>query len=335
MADAAVDLSIVICTFHRETLLARALASVIAQRRPDDFRFDVIVVDNSDSGTAAPVIEAARLTAPFAIRALAAHPANISVARNAGVAATSATWIAFVDDDQALEPDWLVHVARAVASTPHDVLFGAIDTEFEAPERATPATRKLFTRGIDAPSGDDLFALGPRKTRDIALSTANAMFRRATTFHELAPFDLAFGAGGGEDYDLLCRLERDGRCFGWLPGAKAREFVPASRCEPSYLLLRFYAGGQAFAAAAAGASARPRATRWRLRGRALVQAGWLLMQAPFALHGSAARRDHAYRWAGAFGKLSIGGILPIYQRTEAPTPAPRSARVNPGFLTKI
>ena len=64
-------------------------------------------------------------------------------------------------------------------------------------------------------------------------------------------FDPAFGKGGGEDYDLFCRLQRRGRRFVWLPEAAAREFVPASRCERAYLRRRFYAGGQAFAAAMA------------------------------------------------------------------------------------
>jgi succinoglycan biosynthesis protein ExoM len=308
------DLAIVICAFRREALLRRALASLAAARPVDGFTFSVVVVDNSDEGSAGATIASFRASSPFEIVGVAAHPANIAVARNAGVAAADTELVAFVDDDQTLEPGWFEGVALAARTLPHDVLFGPIEPEFEAPERATPATRRLFSRRLDAPIGRELVAMGPRKTPGLALSTGNTLFRRATTLVEPAPFDAAFGLGGGEDYDLFCRLQRRGRRFGWMPEAKAREWTPAARCEPGYLRRRFYAGGQAFAAAVAGASARPRATRWRLRARAAAQAAWLLAQAPVRLgRDRDARLDYAFEWAGALGKLSLGEIHPLYR----------------------
>jgi succinoglycan biosynthesis protein ExoM len=319
----AADLAIVICTLRRTRLLRRALASVLTLRRPDGFRLEVVVVDNSDAGAAADVIsqmraQALALAEPFEIRGVAAHPANISIARNAGVAATATPWVAFVDDDQTLDADWLIHVSEAIAGLPHDALFGAIEPEFEAPERATAAVRQLYSRRLQAPSGRDLVAFGPGKTAGFALSTANSIFRRATTLQgAAAPFDAGYGAGGGEDYDLIFRLGQAGRRFGWLPGARAREFVPASRCDGSYLRRRFYAGGQIFAAVVVAASARPRAAKWRLRIRAAFQAGWLLAQAPLLVgRGKAPWRDYSYRWAGVLGKLSIGELYPLYRKTE-------------------
>lgn len=319
------DLSIVICSYHREALLAQALASVIALRRPANFRFEVLVVDNSDKGSAADTIaqwaRAGReADEPVDVRGIAAHPANISVARNAGVAATSSPWVAFVDDDQTLDSDWLMAVARAISSQPHDAFFGAIDARFEAPERATGLVRQLFGRNLDAPLGHDLFVLGPNKTKVFALSTANSLFKRATTLARDNPFDLAFGKGGGEDYDLLCRLERQGRRWAWMPEARALEIVPAARCEAAYLRRRFYAGGQAFAAAAASASARPLLARWTLRARAAAQGALLSLQAPLrALRGGSAWLDYSYVWAGVLGKLSLGGIYPLYQKTSPST----------------
>ena len=313
------DLTIVICTFRRERLLRRALESAVAMRRPAGFGARVVVVDNSDEGSAEGVVAdvralASRGAAPLEIVAVAAHPANIAVARNAGIAATDSTFVAFVDDDQQLDPGWLEGVALAARTLSHDVFFGPVEPEFEAPERATAAVRQLFTRRLDAPLGRDLFALGPEKMMDFALSTANSVFRRATTLADHGSFDLAYGSGGGEDYDLLCRLQRRGRRFGWAPLAKASEFVPAARCEAAYLRRRFFAGGQAFASAIAGVSDRPRAARWGLRAKAVLQALVLLAQAPAQIRrGREARLDYTYRWAGVLGKISIGEILPVYQ----------------------
>ncbi|MDE2364547.1 MAG: glycosyltransferase family 2 protein [Hyphomicrobiales bacterium] len=314
---AKVGLTIIICTYRREDLLSRALASISSESPQADLQVDVLVVDNSDDGSAKKIVEAAQGGA-FGIRWMEAHPANISVARNAGVAATSSAWFAFLDDDQEVAPGWLAAVAEAIARLPHDAFFGAVDARFEAPDLATPLVRQLFSRKLDATQGDDLFAMGPEKTAGIALSTANSIFRRAALPADETPFDLTFGNGGGEDYDLLCRMQAQGRRFGWLPAARAREFVPAARCRQDYLWNRFYAGGQAFAAAIAKRSAHPQRARWAMRAKGAVQASLLGLLYPFkAMGDSGARADHAYRLAGALGKASLADIRPIYRQNDS------------------
>jgi succinoglycan biosynthesis protein ExoM len=319
--DAAIGLTIVICTFHREALLARALASIGAQHCPYGLDVRVLVVDNSDEGSAAETVAAAARDCPFDLAWIDAHPANISVARNRGVAAAMTPYIAFLDDDQEMAPGWLDATGAALRASDADAFFGAVEANFETPDRATPLTRQLFSRRLDAPAGAELFAMGARKTRGLALATNNSVFRRAAMAIRPHPFDADFGHGGGEDYDLLCQMQRNGSRFVWLPQARAYEFVPASRCDPAYLRQRFYAGGQAFAAAVAKASAQSGLARWTQRLRAAAQMLALAVSAPAAMaRGGAARLDHSYLVAGALGKLSFGGIHPLYRRHSS---APR------------
>lgn len=307
-----IDLSIVVCTYHRERLLAELLASVQGQEMPEGLRCEIIVVDNSDEGTARATVAAMRGDVPA--RWIEAHPANISIARNAGVAASGTTWIAFVDDDQSLEPGWLAAFARAVRTWPHDVFFGLVQADFDAGCRPTPRARLLYARAPDLTPGADLFAIGPRKTAGIALATNNCALRRSALPSDAAPFDPSFGAGGGEDYDLFCRMQARGARFGWAPAMRAREFVPAHRCEARYLRRRFFAGGQAFAAAASRASARPHATRWIVRAKGAAQSAALAALYPLrAFQGAAALADHSFALAGALGKMSFGEIAPIYR----------------------
>ncbi len=313
-----IDLAIIICTFRREALLRKALASVVAQNCPSETRLSVIVVDNSDEGSARSVVDSFESEGPFDIRWIETHPPNISAARNAGVRAAGATYVAFVDDDQELEPGWLDAIAQAIRAYPHDVLFGAVEPVFEAPERATAMARQLFSRQMDKNAGEELFAYGSGKTHGVALATNNSLFKRATALCDADPFDVAFGNGGGEDFDLFCRLQSRGRRFGWLPTARVREFVPASRCDAGYLRRRYYAGGQAFAAAIAGKSRFPEVARWGLRVKAAMQAAVLTALMPlYAWRGKDAFADHSYRLAGAFGKLSLGGIYPIYRESDS------------------
>jgi succinoglycan biosynthesis protein ExoM len=311
-----VTLAIIICTFHREALLAKALDSIFRQTCPSQLRVSVVVVDNSDDETAAAVVAQKQPHSPFNLRWMAAHPANISVARNAGVRSVDTEFVAFLDDDQEMQPGWLETVAAAVATYPHDVFFGAIESDFEAPERATPIIRQLFSRNVDQPAGSELIAMGPAKTPNIALATANSVFRRAAMLLEPEPFDLAYGNGGGEDYDLLCRMQMRGSRFAWLPGARAHEHVPADRCDVNYVRRRLFAGGQAYAAAVSSSSARPGLTRWVIRGKAAVQALVLLARWPLrAVQGRTALIEHSYVFAGVMGKLSRRDIYPLYRKT--------------------
>lgn len=311
-------ISVVICTYERPALLARALASVSGLAGLDPARLDVVVVDNSDTGSARAVAADAAGRAPMPIRYVEAHPPNISVARNAGVAATDADIVAFLDDDQELAPGWLVAVEAALAASPDQhVFFGPIAPRFEDGAAVTPETRVFYTRESAATAGSELLAMGRAAGQPFALSTANSIFRRAATLAGRRPFDPDFGLCGGEDLHLLCRLQREGRRFGWIPGAEASDFVPAHRCRTPYLLRRHYAGGQAYAAATIRTSGRPAATAALLALKALVQLAAVPALAGIsALRGRSSGRNTAFRIAGIFGKLTWPRLYPLY-RAEA------------------
>jgi succinoglycan biosynthesis protein ExoM len=317
MTAEAPSLAIVICTFKRPELLRLCLRSIAAQIPPERPHggVNIYVVDNSDEGDARPIVAQESLTGPWPMVWLEAHPPNISVARNAGVRAGSEDFVAFVDDDQTLDQGWLIAVFRAIADDRADAWIGRVVGLFEAPERATPAILTLFSRELAEKSGFELFAFGPGGRAGIALATNNCVFRRAACLDDVEVFDPAFGKGGGEDFDLFCRLQRRGRRFVWLAEATAREFVPASRCDRSYMRRRFYAGGQAFAEAMARGGRNPALERWLIRAKACVQAALLALGAPTALwNGADARTDYVFRWAGVLGKLSFGETHPLYQQ---------------------
>lgn len=317
-AEAVSRFAIVICTFNRRDLLRQALQSIAALRDPGGVQVSVVVVDNSDDSNAFATAESMRPALPWDLRVVAAHPPNISVARNAGVAAAGdADIVAFVDDDQQLTPDWLISVHRATVELPHDAFLGPVDADFERPDLAGRTARTLFSRQLDVPTGHELIAMGPQKTKVIALATNNAVFRRATTLTDEVCFDPGFGNGGGEDYDLFCRLQRRGRRFAWIDDARAAEHVPASRCNPDYLARRLFAGGQAYAMAVSKNSALPRMERWRLRLVAVIQ---LCLLAPVwirTLRSPRTERDELrFRIAAVRGKLSLRGLVPIYRKEQ-------------------
>jgi succinoglycan biosynthesis protein ExoM len=271
----------------------------------------VIVVDNSDNGSGRAVSMAMAPVLPMPSRYIQAHPPNISVARNAGIQASSSEFVAFIDDDEELAPAWLDSVAEGLGRLPCDVLFGPVEAVFEIGERASPAMRKLYSRTLDAEAGTALPPSGPGRNHAVTLGTGNSVFRRSTTLNDPVPFDPAFGRTGGEDYELFCRLQRRGRRFGWLPGAVVSEFVPASRCEEAYLVQRFFTGGRTFAATVARHSGRPRLARWLVRAKAAVQLVTLLPGVLLAhRRPPESGAELRFRLAGVFGKLSLREPVP-------------------------
>lgn len=318
-------LSLVICTYERPILLARALASVAALDGLDPEHLDVVVVDNSAAGSARGVAAAAAARSAVPLRYVAAHPPNIAVARNAGVAAAGSEVVAFLDDDQELAPGWLSAVTDGLARFPHDVFFGPIAPRFEAEAVSAPA-RAMFTRAGTLPAGAELSAFARGRGQPFVLSTANSIFRRATALPGPAPFDPAFGQCGGEDFHLFCRLQHEGRRFGWLPDAGASDFVPRHRSGPAYLAERHYAGGQAFAAALIRTSPRPLRAAALIVAKAAAQLALTPLLAAVQTLSGRAGPTLAIRIAGARGKLSWRRLHPLYREEERRFGAEAAAR---------
>src|SRR5690606_10012930 len=103
------SVSIVVPTLNRPKALARALASARAQTGVEDLSVEILVIDNSPDGNARAGVEAIASAAGPAIRYIPAPVPGVANARNAGVAAATGHWVAFLDDDEEATPDWLAH----------------------------------------------------------------------------------------------------------------------------------------------------------------------------------------------------------------------------------
>lgn len=263
-------LSIIICTFRRngplETLL-RSLAPLCAGRP-----VEVVVVDNSPEAGARAVLDAVKAELLPGLITRHAQPSSISVARNAGVAASSAPWVAFLDDDSELLNDWVEAALAACAEGDVDGVFGPVQANYEGgtPPPFDPQGR-FFSRDTGQPDRSPIFIGGPRRSRRTVMGAANAVLKRATCLVDPEPFDPAFGRSGGEDLDLFLRAERRGARFAWHNGLAVSEWVPASRQGLDYTLLRAFSGGQVFVAVTRKNSDHPWALEARLMAIGVAQ----------------------------------------------------------------
>lgn len=110
------EVTVIIPTFNRLADLEVTLAALARQTWR---AFSVIVVDNgSTDGTEAAMTARAASPEPFPLRYLRIVPSGPAGARNAGIRAATTPYLAFVDSDVSLDPDWLARATAVLDAEP-------------------------------------------------------------------------------------------------------------------------------------------------------------------------------------------------------------------------
>lgn len=287
------DVAVIVPTLRRPEGLERALRSLFGQAGVADRVSALVVVDNDPVGSAAAMVEALRSSSPWPLTYVHAPRPGVATARNAGLAATDAPLIAFLDDDEAAAPGWLAALLKARAATGADAVFGPITGR--APDAAPwlkPWLERFFGRE------------GPERTQliDQPFGCGNSLMVRATALPGPAPFDAGTDQAGGEDDALFAALASRGGRFGWAADARVEEFAPAHRATLNYALARAFAYGQGPSQTAAAAKDWPAVLRWMAIGAAQA-AVWGAASAALTVIASPKRAEMYDRTARGVGKL--------------------------------
>jgi succinoglycan biosynthesis protein ExoM len=287
------DVAVIVPTLRRPESLTRALVSLLAQTDVTDRVAAIVLVDNDPAGSAVATVEAQRPNAPWPLIYVAEPTPGVARARNAGLAATDAPLIAFLDDDEAASPGWLAALLAAQAVTGADAVFGPIAGRApEAEPWLKPYLERFFGREGPAKTGliDDPWGCG------------NSLLVRASALPGAAPFSTSADQTGGEDDILFAALKARGGRFGWAADAWVEEFAPAHRATLRYALARAFAYGQGPSQTAAAAGNWGGVLRWMMigAGQAVV---WGSAAATLTLLASPRRAEFYDRTARGLGKL--------------------------------
>lgn len=286
-------ISVMIPTLRRPEGLERAVRSVLAQDGADELVQAVVVVDNSPEGSARRFVD--RLRRRTAVPLLYVHEPTpgVATARNSGLEACHAPYVAFLDDDEEAPPQWLAHLFLTHRTHKADVTFG--------PVRAVTPEDSGWTR----PYLDRFFSrLGPARSgpTDTVYGCGNSLMTRATALGGANPFNVDLDQVGGEDDHLFARIREDGGVFAWAAEAYVLEHVPAHRANLHYTLRRAFSYGQTPARMCFDRSPRDwiGVLRWMGVGMAqtlLFGAAWLVAWA-IRKPGRAELADRASRGLG-------------------------------------
>lgn len=189
-------MTIIIPSYGVGPMLGDALDSVLAQTRSD---WQAIVVDDGDSRVAAFV---APYLADRRIRFLQTDNGGLPTARNRAIAASSTRYVALLDGDDMLEPDFVASMIAAIEPSPRigfatgdATFFGAdrVGERFSAwcPQEAPPTLERVIRRqfnifGLTAMRREAIEGIGGFDTSLTSTEDLDAWIRLLSAGWELA-----------------------------------------------------------------------------------------------------------------------------------------------------
>lgn len=227
---------------------SRVAVCVVTRRRPEGLRralrsleeisvedpaveVRIVVVENEIGGDAKRVLEGGtggRFPVEYAV-----EPTHgIPFARNRAVeVAGDFDFIAFLDDDEWAEPQWLEELLDAQAKSGAQVVFGPVLPEFEA----HPPKWLVRSRYFDPLSFEALQEVGFAYTSNVLVSR--------DAFDSDRPFSEKFAVIGGSDTHFFMRVWLGGGRIVWAPAARVHEAIPRQRMRLGWIARREYRRG--------------------------------------------------------------------------------------------
>jgi len=121
-------ISVIMLTYNRENLVSRAIECILAQTFHD---FEYIIVDNGSSDRSGAIADE-YAQKDNRVRVIHRMRGNIGSGRNVGLDAVRGKYIAFIDDDDSCEPDYLEFLYALATESDADVsICGAADKVFD------------------------------------------------------------------------------------------------------------------------------------------------------------------------------------------------------------
>lgn len=236
------EVSIVISTYNRSQMLARAIESMLKQQA--SVTYELVVVDNNCTDDTAQVVKQYANESPI-LRYIFEAKQGVSYGRNAGIAAAHADLIAFTDDDVLVESNWVERVKAVFDAEPdHGCIGGRVLPIWPRPEPT------WLNRSHWSPLA--LLDYGEAQTMDAnhrkCLVTANMSARRSV-FEQIGYFSPQFQKTKGstcavEDRELQERYWKAGGRCRFDPSMLVYASIQPERLDKSYHRRWHYGHGQ-------------------------------------------------------------------------------------------
>ena len=228
-------ISICMCSFKRPEFLKRTLENLRTLKTEDLFDYSIVVVDNDKDQSARETAADFAASTPIKVTYAVEPEQNIAMARNRALEFAHGKYVAWIDDDELPDNDWLFHLFRVLDSNGAAGVLGPVEPIFEKAPPGWILKGRFFEKRRPLATGSRL--------RWQETSTGNALLRRAVFDGLSEPFRRQFG-GGCEDTDFFRRMIKRGHIFIWCNEAVVNEIIPPTRWTRRYLIRRALMRGQ-------------------------------------------------------------------------------------------
>jgi succinoglycan biosynthesis protein ExoM len=226
--------SICIATYQRPEGLKRLMEGIdrmVFTQLPSP-AIKVIVVDNDPARSAQAFCEGLKSDFQWDLKYFSEPQRGISYVRNKAVVEISpdTDFVAFIDDDEVPEPDWLEQLLTVRQAEQADVVAGPALPFFPMSDVPKWVIKGRFFEPLRYPTG-----------QPIKFAGAGNVLVRAEVLREMGKiFDERFALTGGEDSHFFMRVDRAGYKLVWADNAIVYEWIPTSRININWILRRGY-----------------------------------------------------------------------------------------------
>ena len=229
-------LSLIVATYNRSASLIRALESVAQQNAPASEWECIVINNNSSDDTQERFAEFAAAHPDLNMRMVTELRQGLSFARNRGIRESEAEYIAIIDDDERISPDFITSYISLFDSTPDAVAAGGpIVAEYPS---GRPRWMSHFT---ERPVANTMyFGDKVREFPEGRIPGGGNMAMRRSAVRRYGVFDTSLGYVGdsligGEESDLFERLRIAEAKYYYVPTAVMYHIIPPEKLTQKYL----------------------------------------------------------------------------------------------------
>lgn len=227
--------SICIATFRRPYLLEKLLKSLNDLNLSEDMKVEIIIVDNDKDASAKSIVKNFEKYSKFTVKYFIEPIKNISLARNKAIEQSQGDFIAFVDDDETVDKNWLFSLYDCLLKYQADGVFGLVVPEFEEGINNKYKKREIYFSPMDETGSDARF-----------MFAGSVLLKKEMILKSNIFFDSSYGLTGGEDANFFGRLKANGAKFVNCREALSYEFISRERTKLRFFYNRAVRGGQTY-----------------------------------------------------------------------------------------
>jgi len=233
IAENSIHVCICVCTYKRPQGLGSLLSGLESQTYGENSppHITVIIADNEVNPANEQICHEFSQRTSIPLNYVPVTERGISYARNACLdhVPSHMDFIAFLDDDEIPEPDWLDQLLETQARTKGDVIFGPVLPSFsgDVPEWIKQGHFFETPRWHnDLEDGQEL----------ASAATGNCLLLNTMLKESGLGFDRKLALSGGEDKLFFRQIRQMGYRIFWASNARVTETISPQRARFSYLL---------------------------------------------------------------------------------------------------